>query len=79
MPAVACLVEPPGPVEDRTEMADLNVKVRYVAKPYGKYWRVYDRVMASYPVERPDLGVLPTYADKEECEEVAASLDAAQR
>ncbi len=56
-----------------------TAKERFFAKPYGKYWRVYDRVVASYPGERPEFGVLPTYADQAECEERAAAIDAAHR
>lgn len=53
----------------------MSAKVRFIAKAYGKYWRVYDRVTGSYPGERPEFGALPTFADKAECEEVAADLD----
>lgn len=57
-----------------------SAKARFIPKPYGKYWRVYDTTVASYPVDRPDLGMtLPTYADKAECEAVAAALDAQSR
>ena len=57
-----------------------DVKVRYYAKPYGKYWRIYDRKVGSYPVVRPELPhPLPTYATQEECAEAAAALDSATR
>ena len=57
-----------------------SAKARFIAKPYGKHYRVYDTVIGSYPVDRPDLGMtLPTYADKAECEAVAAELDAKSR
>lgn len=55
-------------------------RVRFIAKPYGKFWRVYDRQVGSYPVMRPGFdSALPTYDDEESCAQRAAELDAQQR
>lgn len=54
--------------------------VRFIAKPYGKFWRVYDRLLGSYPVCRPEFdSALPTYADEESCAACALTLDEQHR
>lgn len=56
-------------------MTTTTKKPRYIAKSYGKFWRVYDRETASYPVSRPEFdSALPTFSNEADCQDAADRL-----
>lgn len=57
-----------------------SARQRYIAKPYGKSWRVYDREIGSYPVQRAEFdSVLPSFRDEADCAALAEELDRRER
>jgi len=53
-----------------------EVRVQFIAKQYGKKWRVYDRELASYPVMRPEFEEnLPEFDTEEECQSIVDKLE----
>jgi len=61
-------------------MTDDNRKLakgekRFVAKKYGKNWRVYDRALGSFPGQRPGIGKFATFKEQADAEQAAEDAE----
>lgn len=51
------------------------MKTRFVAKPLGKKWGVYDTVLGSWPGERPGIGRVKENLSEQEAQQEADRLN----
>lgn len=49
--------------------------LRYVARPLGRTWGVYDRALGSWPQQRPGLGRIAQDVTKAQAEDEAVRLN----
>lgn len=48
------------------------MKIRFIAKPLGKLWGVYDTEVGSWPRQRPGIGVIEQDHPSEELAQAEA-------